>query len=575
MKKREIRSNPHIEKRVFFLVAIIYLIPVSMFKYVGSLDGPQHLLTSNIIAGLLSGSGFYGQFFQFNPPVIGNSLGNYILGVLNLVLPAWMAEKVLLISYLMAFFYGFRYLVVSIKGKADYKLLVIFPFAFHTLFLLGYYNYSIAIALMFFSLGYLIRKDRNRKPATFIILTLLFTLTYYAHVVVFGILLLLSAAYLSFNFICERIDGNKRAHVKFLKRIMYYTFVVLPGIVLAWFYYSMMPETARSPVSVDGFNRLQYLFDFDLLVVFFKETGNHFSRVIMISLLVAVILILITRKKKPENPEMPEGFVKGRFDFWLFASVLLFAAFFIVPNHMSLPVRMAIPAVLLLIVWIVIQDTRVMLTVGLVVLINLMSAGLRYHQIREHHHLDEMIREIVAMEDHIPDNTLVYTMNYSDNWVMYHFENYLGTEKRLVDLNSPSVNEVFAVNWKSSERPFLFLGARNSTIVSMVSNKSSFYPVMVTEYVMILDYDRFKNTGDSDPLAGMIRRDFQEIRVSPNRKVGLLRFNRWPEVNQNKQFILENEMAKAGIEKKARESGIPFGDALLKDALWLYDTSDR
>jgi hypothetical protein len=575
MKKREILTNPLIERRVFFLVAIIYLIPVGMFKYVGSLDGPQHLLTSNIIAGLLSGSDFYGQFFQFNPPVIGNSLGNYILGVLNLILPAWMAEKILLISYLMAFFYGFRYLVVSIKGKADYKLLVIFPFAFHTLFLLGYYNYSIAVAFMFFSLGYLIRKDRNRKPATFIILTLLFTLTYYAHVVVFGILLLLSATYLSYNFICERIDGNKRALVKFLKRVVYYSLAVLPGVVLTWFYYSMMPDTARSPVSVDGFNRIQYLLDFDLLVVFFKETGNHFSRVIMISLLIAVILILITRSKKTGNPDMPEGFVKGRFNFWLFASVLLFAAFFFVPNHMSLPVRMAIPAVLLLIVWIAIQETHRLITLGLVVLINLMSAGLRYYQMSEHHHLDEMIREIVAMEDQIPDNTLVYTANYSDNWVMYHFENYLGTEKKLVDLNSPSVNEVFAVNWKSAERPFLFMGARNSINVSMVNNKSGFYPVMVAEYVLIFDYDRFKKADDSDPLAELIRRDFQEISISPNRKVGLLKFNRWPEVNQNKQFILENEMAKAGIEKKAREFGIPFEDALLKDALWLYDTSAR
>jgi len=575
MKKREILTNPLIERRVFFLVAIIYLIPVGMFKYVGSLDGPQHLLTSNIIAGLLSGSDFYGQFFQFNPPVIGNSLGNYILGVLNLILPAWMAEKILLISYLMAFFYGFRYLVVSIKGKADYKLLVIFPFAFHTLFLLGYYNYSIAVAFMFFSLGYLIRKDRNRKPATFIILTLLFTLTYYAHVVVFGILLLLSATYLSYNFICERIDGNKRALVKFLKRVVYYSLAVLPGVVLTWFYYSMMPDTARSPVPVDGFNRIQYLLDFDLLVVFFKETGNHFSRVIMISLLIAVILILITRSKKTGNPDMPEGFVKGRFNFWLFASVLLFAAFFFVPNHMSLPVRMAIPAVLLLIVWIAIQETHRLITLGLVVLINLMSAGLRYYQMSEHHHLDEMIREIVAMEDQIPDNTLVYTANYSDNWVMYHFENYLGTEKKLVDLNSPSVNEVFAVNWKSAERPFLFMGARNSINVSMVNNKSGFYPVMVAEYVMIFDYDRFKKADDSDPLAELIRRDFQEISISPNRKVGLLKFNRWSEVNQNKQFILENEMAKSGIEKKAREFGIPFEDALLKDALWLYDTSAR
>jgi len=295
----------------------------------------------------------------------------------------------------------------------------------------------------------------------------------------------------------------------------------------------------------------------------------------MISLLIAVILILITRSKKTGNPDMPEGFVKGRFNFWLFASVLLFAAFFFVPNHMSLPVRMAIPAVLLLIVWIAIQETHRLITLGLVVLINLMSAGLRYYQMSEHHHLDEMIREIVAMEDQIPDNTLVYTANYSDNWVMYHFENYLGTEKKLVDLNSPSVNEVFAVNWKSAERPFLFMGARNSINVSMVNNKSGFYPVMVAEYVMIFDYDRFKKADDSDPLAELIRRDFQEISISPNRKVGLLKFNRWPEVNQNKQFILENEMAKAGIEKKAREFGIPFEDAFLKDALWLYDTSAR
>ena len=84
------------ETWVFALLLLISMLPLWIFKYVPSLDGPQHLYNSNVIMQLIQGSEIFREFFRINEVVVGYWTGHFALSFFNLFLPAWLAEKMFL-----------------------------------------------------------------------------------------------------------------------------------------------------------------------------------------------------------------------------------------------------------------------------------------------------------------------------------------------------------------------------------------------------------------------------------------------------------------------------------------------
>src|SRR6185295_1290073 len=88
------------EKYIFSTLVLIHLIPVCSMHFFPTLDGPAHLYNSNLINWMLSEKqALATTCFYFNPVLVPNLSGHALLCVFNFFLPAYLAEKLVLIIY--------------------------------------------------------------------------------------------------------------------------------------------------------------------------------------------------------------------------------------------------------------------------------------------------------------------------------------------------------------------------------------------------------------------------------------------------------------------------------------------
>ena len=60
------------ERWFFASMLLIGMLQFWIFRYVPSLDGPQHLYNSNVLIQLLKGNEIFSEFFRIKPPIVIN-----------------------------------------------------------------------------------------------------------------------------------------------------------------------------------------------------------------------------------------------------------------------------------------------------------------------------------------------------------------------------------------------------------------------------------------------------------------------------------------------------------------------
>lgn len=565
------------ERNLFILFSIANLIPVCLTSFIGSLDGPQHLYVSNIIAQLWKGNESYQQFYLMNQPIIGNVMGNYMLAICNLFLPAWLAEKMFIITYLVALTSGFRYLVISIKGSSGYLTLIIFPFSYHLLFMMGYYNFSLAIAIMFISIGYWLRYYKNFTLKRILILFLLFTITYYTHVFVFAFLLLIIGFQTTYNFVVEIGNKEKQVVKKYLKRAGIALACAIPGLFFSYLYLSKLPVMNPSGITTNEFAHWKNLFDLKILIGFVDYEEVLYTRILFITLMVLCIwiiakrILLLIKQFRAGTRHSFNIFELN--DFWFGIAVVFLGLYLYFPNNMSFSFRITVLIVFIIILWIAVQDFNPKYAILPIAVVLYCGIYLRIVYVKYQRPLDRQITEIHSLEKLIPENTLIMTANYSDNWILYHVQNYLGTEKPIIDLRSPAVSELFAVNWNHKKRPFTFVGAKESGIFTGLWNNPESSPVMIAQYIAVIDYVHFLRFSDDDKVKKILARDYQVLYVSKSKIVALFKFNAAEKVRTYQTWLEGKPNSVKLLKEKAIRNNIPYETFLQKDALWLYDQS--
>jgi hypothetical protein len=100
------------EKYLFFSVLLINMVSICSLKFLPSMDGPAHLYNSNILMNLLTdNTGSLNDFYSINSFLIPNWLSHFLLAVFRIFLPAWLAEKLLLLIYITGLSLSFRLLL--------------------------------------------------------------------------------------------------------------------------------------------------------------------------------------------------------------------------------------------------------------------------------------------------------------------------------------------------------------------------------------------------------------------------------------------------------------------------------
>ena len=131
-------------KYLFYFVLVLNVVLLCFTRFYPSMDGPAHLYNSNILNHLIRGNTTLSEFYSINTVPIPNWTSHFLLSIFHIVLPAWLAEKALLVLYVSGMAFSFRFLIKELNPENIPLSILIFPFIYSFLFHLGFYNFSIS-----------------------------------------------------------------------------------------------------------------------------------------------------------------------------------------------------------------------------------------------------------------------------------------------------------------------------------------------------------------------------------------------------------------------------------------------
>ncbi|MCG9128011.1 hypothetical protein JT359_10470, partial [Candidatus Poribacteria bacterium] len=181
-------------KHLFVVLLILHLLPIWIFAYFPSQDGPSHVYNALVLKE-------YGQHenykmrdaWKLNITIFPNWLSHIILAALLYVFPPVMSEKIFLTLAVGLIPIAFFYFLNAVHKEQDKKYLYAwlgFPFAYNYLLYMGFYNFTLSISFFFFSFGFWWKHKDQIQVKHLCILYILLLLTYLSHIASFGLLVL-------------------------------------------------------------------------------------------------------------------------------------------------------------------------------------------------------------------------------------------------------------------------------------------------------------------------------------------------------------------------------------------------
>ncbi len=465
------------ELLVFTLVTVVNILPFIATRFFPTLDGASHLSNSNIINQLIfHQNSLFQQFFTLNPEPVPNWTSHLLISLLTLIMPAFLAEKILILILLAGIPFAFRSLMHTIAPKNYLFSFLIFPFTHPMFFFFGFFNFCVAVLFLLIALNYWLRQANqhwNVKKVLF--LTILVAVTYFSHIVIFGILLILIALHIIIDTItaitCEKND-QKTILRGAIRKIMVITIAAIaPLILFAYFFYSR-PGT-RDITYIAREELINFLVTVRPLISLNPVIEGK-PTVIIFYLLVSLIVIgslafLIRLFRRfilhAGSTQAAELKILPGVNFWwlLSSGAVLTFLYFSLPDAYGTAsyTNLRIGFVLFLVTILWISTFRIPWWIGILAAIAgfyVNTALLRYYtpNIRD---LGKLAVDCNKAADFVAPNSLVLPIYCLDNWFTGHFVDYLSVDKPIVMVyNYECVMGYFPVIWNEKAKPNYYLG---------------------------------------------------------------------------------------------------------------------
>jgi hypothetical protein len=460
------------EPFIFALFVLITSIPVISHPFFPTVDGPAHLHNGNLLKHyLFYNNSFLLDYFEFNKGLNSNFLDHFWFAVTGLFLPANLAEKSILIFYIISLPYAFRYLLRSINTNvcsASIASYLIFPFVYSFTFRIGFFNFCIGIPVVFWTLGYWIRNRESVTGTKMFKLMLLATTVYLSHV--FNFMLL--GIFLFTDEIQRIIKAGsiKNIHLKLKNAIL----VFVPGAILfIWFLVTNNNFEHAPPSFLPKERLLNMLLDINPVITLSVEKEILFTRILGIALVSLLTIMTISFLKKRD----PELFQPK----WMFSAFIVLVLFFVFPDWVVsggfISIRWALFFFLTLIIMIGsfgLNPKQLALPVLLVMINHIVY--INYHN-EETKVLSDDAVALVSAEKHMEDNSVLLPLNYSANWIQINHACYLASERSIINLdNYEPTKPHFPLIWKSGEQVYDLMklyGNRNPPCINIVNYENT------------------------------------------------------------------------------------------------------
>jgi hypothetical protein len=466
-----------LELLLFIAIMVLNVIPFISLKIFPSLDGASHLANANVIRHLLfSNNTFLPQFFSINPEPVPNWTGHAFLALLMTIMPAWIAEKIMIALMLILMPFAFRRLIQTLSPGIPWLSYLIFPFT-HSMFLIyGFYNFNISIILFLFTLNFFLRrKDRWVRFSNLLILGLLLALTYFSHILTFGLLgisLLLWIIVSACNASMDDPEQRKRiVWGRILKQsALLMLSAIIPLALSAWFFTvrSSSGEIAYLPES-ELFSKWIHLKPLRSMDGIAESKSIRFLAWLFISLILFVMIRMqflnTFHSRKHLNHEA--GIPKAEntiYSFWFFIVFFGFLLLYMVaPDSFGsgsyISDRICFIALLILILWL----SAMRIPVWILILAAMIGVGVNFKHVTvlkeklTFHHPLALACSNASKK--IPGNVQVLPVNMLHHFFTGHFADYLATDKPVVMVyNYECSFGYFPLVWNKEKRPNYFIG---------------------------------------------------------------------------------------------------------------------
>ena len=181
-------------KHLFVVLLILHLLPIWIFAYFPSQDGPSHVYNALVLKEYNKHENYkMRDAWKLNITIFPNWLSHIALAALLYIFPPVVAEKVFLTIAIGMIPVSFFYFLDAVhKGRKDRFLFAWlgFPFAYNYLLYMGFYNFTLSIAFFFFSFGFWWKHKDNMQIKHLSVLYVLLLLTYLSHIVSYGLVVL-------------------------------------------------------------------------------------------------------------------------------------------------------------------------------------------------------------------------------------------------------------------------------------------------------------------------------------------------------------------------------------------------
>jgi hypothetical protein len=258
------------------------------------------------------------QVLAFNPNPEPNYLSHLLLAGLLTVAPAWLAEKALLLLYVVGLPLALRYALRS-AGQAGTGWLAVlgFPLVYSVVLVWGFYNFCLSLILLLLASGYWQRHTGRWRPATLAGFAGLLTLLYTAHPMTYlasGLLLGLLA-----------LAANRARPTRLLTELGLLLLAHLPTLLLlGW--YAVHKGTATSEPALSYSTNLWEWFRLEPIHYFGSAEGSY--RWLLAGLLTVAVGVAgarVLRRQVAAWPVLP----------WALGLLLLVAAYVAMPDAIA------------------------------------------------------------------------------------------------------------------------------------------------------------------------------------------------------------------------------------------------
>lgn len=413
-----------IEKVVFLLLVVASVIPLFTYDYF-TLDGPDHVYNATLISQFIFEGNSMSEYVAFNWLPVPNWTGHFFLMLFSAFFTPVIAERLFMSLVVIALLYSVRYYIKSLKGNILVSYFV-FPFTYSFTFLLGLYNFSLGLSVLFFFLGFSKNTEADYSLKTTFKLLGLVTLLYFSHAFVF----ILAGIFIAIEVVFKNLLTSKSN--MFWKDVKKYFLVFILPIIALFIYQSNQPKT--NYYYMEFGELLDWLVDMRSVLVYNLIDEGEYVQYLMYTGVVFIILGITIRIVNGLKLNKNSNSIFKVQDIYV---LLVLAFYFLMPDRSDyagcFSVRLNLLLFLMLVVWFsVVKLPRVITLLAVPVFLYVHFNLLDYYNKFYTENSGVYKDCIYVSENLIPENSMVYTLNGGADWLYGHFNGYLGTYKENV-----------------------------------------------------------------------------------------------------------------------------------------------